>query len=324
MRAVVQDEYGTTDVLRLEDVPEPSVGADDVLVRVRAAGVDPSVWHLMTGLPLVARLGLGLRAPRTPVRGRDLSGTVEKVGADVTEFRPGDDVFGTCGDGAFADYAVTRRNRLARKPSSLSFTQASVVPTSACTALKALREQGNVRAGHRVLVIGAGGGIGTFAVQLAKTFDANVTGVCGPAKTDLVRSLGADDVIDYTEEDFADRAERYDLIVDTAGNRPLRLLRRALAERGTLVLVGGEGGGRWLGGLERTLRAVVTSPFTRQNLRGLVSTESAKDLEYLADLMETGKVTPVVDHTFDLTEAAVAIDHLMDGRAAGKLALTIE
>jgi NADPH:quinone reductase-like Zn-dependent oxidoreductase len=319
MKAIVQDVYGPPEVLKLRDIDQPVVGEDDVLVRVRAAGVDMGVRHLMTGLPYLVRLGYGLRKPRVPVRGMDVAGRVEAVGAKVTGFQPGDEVFGTC-DGSFAEYATARVDRLASKPASLTFEQAAAVPVSACTALHALRDQGRVQPGQKVLVIGAGGGVGTYAVQLAKAFGATVTGVCSTTKTDLVRSIGADHVIDYTREDFT---ERYDLILDIAGNRSLSHLRRALTPRGTLVLVGNEEGSRWFGGMGRPLRALVLSPFVGQNLRPLLSKERASDLEVLSELIEAGKVTPVIDRTYPLGEAVEALRHLDSGRVRGKLVITV-
>jgi NADPH:quinone reductase-like Zn-dependent oxidoreductase len=277
----------------------------------------------MAGLPYLVRIaGVGLRAPKNPVRGYDVAGRVEAVGANVTRFRPGDEVFGTC-RGSFAEYASTRPERLALKPAGLSFEQAAAVPVSGYAALQAVRDRGAVEAGQQVLVIGAGGGVGTFAVQIAKAFGAEVTGVCSTAKTELVRSIGADRVIDYTREDFADGGRRYDVILDIAGNRSLSHLRRALAPAGTLVIVGGEGGGRWLGGIDRQLRALVLSPFVRQKLGTWVSTEREQDLETLRELLEAGKVTPVVDRTYPLSEAAEAIRYLRDGHARGKVVLTV-
>ncbi|MEV3994003.1 NAD(P)-dependent alcohol dehydrogenase [Streptomyces sp. NPDC049837] len=325
MKAIVQDVYGPPDVLRLRDVDKPVPGDDDVLIRVRAAGVDPSVWHLMTGLPYPIRLmGFGLRAPKLRVRGWDVAGTVESAGRNVTRFQPGDEVFGTC-EGSFAEYACTREDRLAAKPPGASFEQAAAVPISAFTALHSLREQGRIQRGHNVLVIGAGGGVGTYAVQLAKAvFDAEVTGVCGTDKTELVRSLGADRVIDYTRDDFTADGPRYDLILDTAGNRPLSHLRRVLTPRGTLVIVGGEAGGRWLGGLHRALGALALSPFIRQNLRApFVKEPQADVLQSLAELIETGRITPVIDRTYPLSEAADAIRHWEMGHTRGKLVLTV-
>ncbi|MFJ6943190.1 NAD(P)-dependent alcohol dehydrogenase [Streptomyces wuyuanensis] len=323
MRAIARDTYGSVDVLELRDVPQPVAGEGEVLVRVRAAGVDAGVWHLMTGLPYLLRLmGYGLRAPAVPVLGREVAGRVEAVGAGVTRFRPGDEVFGFC-EGAFAEYVTAGEDRFAARPANLTAEQAAAVPLSAVTALQALRDAGRVRAGQRVLVIGAAGGVGTFAVQLAKTFGAHVTGVCSTTKTDLVRSLGADDVLDYTREDYADGTRRFDLVLDTAGNARLSRLRRALTPRGTLVLVGGEGGGRWLGGTDRVLRALLLSPFVRQRLRGLFSAERGEDLEVLKELMEAGGVTPVVDRAYPLSELPDAIRRLRESRARGKVVITV-
>jgi NADPH:quinone reductase-like Zn-dependent oxidoreductase len=323
VKAIVQDRYGSPDVLQLREIDPPVIGEDEVLVRVRAAGVDQGVWHLMAGLPYLMRIaGVGLRAPKNPVRGVDLAGRVEAVGQNVTGFQPGDDVFGTC-RGSFAEYACARADRLVRKPASLSFEQAAAVPVSGCTALQAIRDRGKVRPGQRVLIIGAGGGVGTFTVQLAKAFGAEVTGVCSTSKTDLVRSIGADHVIDYTREDFADGRNRYDVILDIAGNRSLSQLRGALAPNGTLVIVGGEGGGRWFGGIDRQLRALVLSPFVGQKLGTWIATQPKEDLETLRELLEAGKITPVVDRTFPLSEAPEAIRYLRDGRAHGKVVITL-
>ena len=308
MKAIVQDRYGSADVLRLRDIDRPELGNDDVLVRVLAAGVDPGVWHLMTGLPYLVRLGFGLRAPKTPVRGMDVAGRVEEVGENVTQFEVGDEVFGTC-NGSFAEYARATEDKLALKPANLSFEQAAAVPVSACTALHALRDSGEVRAGQKVLIVGASGGVGTFAVQLAKAFGAQVTGVCSTTKLELVRSIGADQVIDYTRDDFSQMGERYDLILDIAGNRSLSLLRSALTPEGTLVIVGGEGGGPWLGGTDRQIRALILSPFVRHNLR--------------KELIESGKVTPVIDRTYPLREAPDAIRYLEDGHARGKVVIKV-
>ena len=323
MKAIVQDKYGSPDVLQLREIDKPAVGDDEVLVRVHAAGVDQGVWHLMAGLPYLLRVaGFGLRAPKNPVRGRTLAGRVEAVGENVTRFQPGDEVFGTC-RGSFAEYACARADRLAPKPANLTFEQAAAVPISGCAALQAVRDPGKVRPGQHVLIIGAGGGVGTFAVQLAKAFGAEVTGVCSTTKTDLVRSIGADHVIDYTREDFADGRNRYDVILDIAGNRSLSHLRRALAPEGTLVIVGGEGGGRWLGGIDRQLRAHLLSPFVRQKLGTWISTERKEDLEALRELLEAGKVTPVIDRTFPLSEAPEAIRYLRTGQAHGKVVITV-
>jgi NADPH:quinone reductase-like Zn-dependent oxidoreductase len=247
MKAVVRDAYGSVEVLRLGEVDKPVAGEGEVLVRVHAAGVDQGVWHLMVGMPYVMRLvGFGVRAPRNPLLGYDVAGRVEAVGANAGSFRPGDEVFGTC-RGSFAEYAVARSDRLVSKPENVTFEEAAAVPISGYAALQAVREHGGVRPGQRVLIIGAGGGVGTFAVQIAKADGAEVTGVCSTAKTEFVRSIGADHVIDYTREEVADGRNRYDVILDIAGNRSLSQLRRALTPRGTLVIVGAEDAGDWLG-----------------------------------------------------------------------------
>ncbi|MDJ0343474.1 NAD(P)-dependent alcohol dehydrogenase [Streptomyces sp. H10-C2] len=323
MKAIVQDNYGSTDVLELRDIDKPVAGADDLLVRVHATGVDRGVWHLMTGLPYLLRIGgFGLRAPKTRVRGTDVAGRVEAVGVNVTRFQPGDPVFGTC-DGSFAEYVCGHEDTFARVPANLTFEQAAAVPTSAFTALQGLRDQGRVQAGQQVLIIGAAGGVGTFAVQLAKAFGAEVTGVCSTTKTDLVRSIGADHVIDYTRADFASTPSRYDLILDIAGNRSLSHLRRALTAKGTLVIMGGEEGGRWFGGVDRQLRALLLSPFVRQNLRVLLARPRQEDLQSLAELIEAGKVTPVLDRTYSLGEVPDALQYLEKGHARGKIVITV-
>src|ERR1700733_16059464 len=265
MQAIVQDHYGPAqDVLRLEEIDRPTIGDGEVLLRVHAAGVDRGVGHLMTGLPYPVRLaGYGLRVPKTPVPGTDVAGVVSAVGHEVTRFQPGDEVFGT-GQGTFAEYARAPENKLAPKPANLTFEQAAVVALSGQTALQGLRDYGRIQPGQKVLITGASGGVGTFAVQLAKAFGAQVTGVCSTTKADLVRSIGADHVIDYTREDFADGKQRHDLILDIGGNPSLSRLRRALAPTGTLVIAGGETGGRWLAGSDRQLRALLLSRFVGQ------------------------------------------------------------
>lgn len=321
MRAVVQDAYGEADVLRSDRTARPAPGPSEVLVRVQAAGVDRGVWHLMAGKPYAVRLALGLRAPRNPVRGRELAGVVEEVGAEVTAFRPGDEVYGI-GEGTFAEFARAKASKLALRPGNLSPAQASVVPISATTALQAVRDHGRVQAGHSVLVIGASGGVGSFAVQIAKASGASVSGVASTEKLDLVRSLGADDVVDYRTTDLATLQRRYDVVLDIGGNRPLRTLRGLLTPTGTLVLVGGEDGGQWLG-LGRQLLALLLSPFSRQKLRTFIASENATDLVSLAELIDAGEVTPVVDRTFPLAEAPAAVAYLSDGRARGKVAVTV-
>jgi NADPH:quinone reductase-like Zn-dependent oxidoreductase len=325
MKAIVQERYGLADVLELHDIDPPVLGEKDVLVRVHAAGVDPGVWHLMTGLPyLVRAMGFGIRAPKVPVRGRDLAGVVDAVGARVTGFRPGDEVYGTCESGSFAEYATARGHRLAGKPAGLSFEHAAAVPISGVTALQAVRDCGRVQPGHRVMVIGAAGGVGSFAVQIATSVGASVTGVCSTAKTDLVRSLGAEAVIDYTRDAIDRDAVGYDVVIDTAGNRRLSLLMRVLTPTGTLVLVGGEhAGGRMLAGFDRQLRAPLVSLFVRRRLRGLIANENADDLQTLAGMIGSGAVTPIIDRTYSLADAPEAIRYVADGHATGKVVVRI-
>ena len=323
MKAIAQDTYGSADVLQVRDIAKPGVTGDEVLVRVHAAGVDRGVWHVMTGLPYPIRVaGYGLRVPRTPVPGTDLAGVVEAVGTDVSTFRPGDEVFGV-GTGAFAEYARATEGKLAPKPANLSFEQAAVVATSGSTALQALRDHAHVERGQTVLIIGASGGVGTFAVQLGKVFGADVTAVCSTTKVDMVRSLGADRVMDYTREDFADGARRFDAILDIGGNASLSRLRRALSPKGTLVIVGGETDGRWLGGTDRQVRALVLSRFVGQTLTTFVATQTSHDLVVLKELIEAGHVTPVVDRAYPLIDVPEAIRYLEQGRARGKVLITV-
>ncbi len=323
MRAIVQDRYGSAEVLKLASIPTPIAGEGEVLIRVQAAGVDRGVWHLMVGEPYLIRIaGFGLRAPKTRVPGLDVAGYVAAIGKGVTGFRPGDAVFGT-GKGAYAEYACAPATKLALKPPGLDFAPAAALSISGCTALQGLRAGGELRPGQKVLILGAAGGVGSYAVQLAKFFGAHVTGVCSAAKHALVRSLGADAVIDYTREDFTAGSVRYDLIFDLAGNRPLSRLRRVLTPKGTLVLAGGENGGKWLGGLERNLQMLAVAPFTGQKLRGLLATERREDFIYLAELVAAGKITPVIERTFPLAETADAIRHLESGRAQGKIVVTV-
>ncbi|MFC0629348.1 NAD(P)-dependent alcohol dehydrogenase [Kribbella deserti] len=319
MKAIVQDTYGSTTVLELRDIPKPTPEENEVLLRVRAAGVDAGVWHLMTGLPYLLRLGYGVRRPKHAVRGREVAGSVEAVGSNVTRFQPGDEVFGTC-EGSFAQYAVARVDRLSLKPAATTFQQAAALPISGGTALQAVRDSAKVQAGQRVLVIGAAGGVGTYAVQLAKAFGAHVTGVCSTKKLELVQSIGADEVIDYTRDELKGQ---YDAILDIAGNRPLRQLRRLLTAKGTLVIIGGENGGKWLGGTERLLRAALLSPFIGQRLLGMISSERAKDFDTLANLVEKGEITPVIDSAYPLAEAAQAIDYVQAAKSRGKVTITI-
>jgi NADPH:quinone reductase-like Zn-dependent oxidoreductase len=292
---------------------------------VHAAGVDRGVWHLMTGLPYFLRLilpDLGLRAPKNPVRGSDVAGVVEAIGKDVTRFKPGDEVFGI-GMGSYAEYTRVSEDKLAAKPANLTFEQAAVVPISGLTALQAVRDSGKIQPGQKVLIIGASGGVGTFAVQIAGSFGADVTGVCSTTKVELVRSLGADHVIDYTREDFAEKEHDYDVILDTGGHSSLSRLRRALTPKGTLVIVGAETQGKWFGGFDRSLRAMLLSRFVDQQLIAFVNSENAEDLIAIKELIEAGKVTPTVDRTYSLGEAPKAISYLTEGHARGKVAVTV-
>jgi NADPH:quinone reductase-like Zn-dependent oxidoreductase len=325
MRAIVQDRYGDLEVLELRDIDRPVPTDNQVLVRVHAAGLDRGVWHVMTGLPYLIRLvGFGVRRPRVRVRGMDLAGRVEAVGNKVTRFRPGDAVFGWTDTGSYAEYTCAPEAHLAPKPANLSFEQAAAVPISGFAALQAVRDEGEVQPGQKVLVIGAAGGVGSFAVQLAKAFGAEVTGVAGTAQLELVGSIGADDVIDYTGQDVTDGRRHWDVILDTAGHRPLSRLRRALTRRGTLVIVGSEGRGRWLGGFDRQLRALLLSRFVSQRLRMLSSKPRPADLRTLRELLEAGKVTSVIDRTYPLGEVPEAIRQMVQGRGGGgKVVITM-
>jgi NADPH:quinone reductase-like Zn-dependent oxidoreductase len=325
MKAIVREEYGSPDVLELRDIDKPEIGDDEVLVRVHAAGVDRGVWHIMAGLPYFLRLiipELGLRAPKSFVSGSDVAGVVAAVGKDVTRFRPGDEVFGI-GKGSYAEYARVLEDKLAPKPAHLSFEQAAVIPISGLTALQAVRDSGKVQTGQKVLIIGASGGVGTFAVQIAKSFGADVTGVCSTTKVDLVRSLGADRVIDYTREDFAEGELRYDVILDTGGHSSLSRLRRALTPKGTLVIVGAETDGKWFGGFDRSIRATLLSRLVGQRLLAFVNSENHEDLIVLKELIEAGKITPVMDRTFSLREVPKAMRYLEEGHARGKIAIAV-
>lgn len=326
MSAVVQDRYGQPDVLRVARIARPEPGPGEVLVRVRAAGVDRGAWHLTTGLPYPVRLaGYGVRRPKGPVRGREVAGVVEAVGSGVSGFRPGEEVFGIA-EGGFAEFARADASKLAPAPHRLTPVQAAALPISGITALQAVRDHGRVRAGQRVLVIGASGGVGSHAVQLAKGLGAHVTGVCSGPKTDLVRALGADEVLDYRRDDLAATARScggFDVVVDTGGNRSLRVLRRLLTPTGTLVLVGGETGGRWLAGMGRVLAAAALRPVARQRLRPFIASENAEDLAALAALADAGTVTPAVERTVPLTGVAEALRFLAEGHARGKLVVEI-
>ena len=326
MDAIVYREYGSPDVLVLEDIHRPVAEEDDVLVRIHAASVNPADWHFLRGEPRVARLQIGLRRPKENVLGCDLAGQVEAVGDGVTTFQPGDDVFGCTfmsGFGAFADRASVAHPLLALKPGNLSFEQAAAVPLAGMTAVQGLRDHGRVEPGHNVLIVGAAGGVGSFAVQVAKHLGAEVTGVCSTGKVDLVRSLGADHVLDYTHEDFTHGGQRYDLIFQLAGTLSPTVCRRALTEKGTLLLSSGESDGRWIGPIARTLKALALSPFVSQRLVGFTMKPSRDDLDFLKQLMEAGTVTPVIDRTYPLAEVPDAIRYLEEGHARGKIVIGV-
>jgi NADPH:quinone reductase-like Zn-dependent oxidoreductase len=319
MKAVIQDSYGTSEVLRVGNVNIPEPGDNEVLVKVHAAGLDRGTEHLMTGKPYVVRMATGLRRPKKPISGRDVAGTVVKVGSAVTRFAPGDEVYGVA-PGSFAEYAVGPENKLARKPANLTFAQAAAVPISAGTALQALRDVGKVRAGQTVLVIGASGGVGSYAVQLAKVFGAQVTGVASAAKADFVTSLGADHVLDYASDDFADGTRTYDLILDIGGGSSLKRLRRALKPRGTVVFVGSENTGS-ITGMGRQLRGALLSLLVRQRLAILMARERASDLEHLTEHLEAGRVIPSLADSYPLDQARTAMELLESGKVRGKVVI---
>jgi NADPH:quinone reductase-like Zn-dependent oxidoreductase len=321
MKAIIHSRYGPPDALELKDIDQPVTNEDAVLVQVHAAAVGKGDWLTVQGLPYVARLRYGLPKPKHKVSGFDVAGRVEAIGTNVTQLQAGDEVFGWC-DGAFAEYAAAPQSQQARKPANLSFEQAAAVPISGFAALQALRDSGGFQPGQKVVIVGASGGVGSFAVQLAKAFGAEVTGVCSTNSVDLVRSIGADHVIDYTQQDFTRTGQRYDLILEMAGNRSLADLRRALTPEGTLVLVGGSGG-RWLMGTGRTLRAVLVSPFVGQRLRSFLSKPKGADLVVLQELLEAGKLTPVIDRTFPLSEAPEAIQYVGERSTQGKTVITV-
>jgi NADPH:quinone reductase-like Zn-dependent oxidoreductase len=322
MRAITHERFGTPDVLSLTEIARPVPDAGEVLLRVVAAGLDRGAWHMMTGQPYLGRLVFGLRTPRNPVLGIEVAGVLEVIGAAVTKFAVGDEVYGFA-RGSFAEFAVAREDRLAAKPGNLSFEQAAVVPVSAATALQALTDYGRAAQGQSVLVVGASGGVGSFAVQIAKALGAEVTGIASAGKLDLVRSLGADHVLDYHRDDFADGSRRYDLVLDIAGNPTLSRLRRALTPTGTAVITGGEEGGSFSGGMNRQLRAVALSPFLRQRLTMFIAKQRSSDLDRLSALIEAGNVTPSLDSTYPLHQTADAVRHLAAGKARGKVAISI-
>lgn len=323
MSAILQHAYGSVEVLRFGVVDRPEIADNEVLVRVHAAGLDRGTWHLMAGKPYLLRvIGFGFRRPKNQVPGLDVAGIVVGLGSAVTGFAVGDEVYGMS-RGAFAEYAAVREDKLARKPANLTFSQAAVVPISAGTALQAC-DLGRIESGQRVLITGASGGVGSYAVQIAKSLGAEVTAVCSASKLDLVRALGADHAVDYAREDFAAGGPQYDVIIDIAGNPTLSRLRRALTPTGTAVIVGGEEGGNWTGGFGRSLRAPFASPFVTQRLAMLASRERASDLERLTPLIEAGTVVPSVDRTYSLEQVPGAMRHLEAGNVRGKVAITVD
>jgi NADPH:quinone reductase-like Zn-dependent oxidoreductase len=327
MKAVVYTNYGSPDVLEIRDIKKPVPNDDQVLIKVRTASINPLDWHFMEGTPYIMRaIGVGLRKPKDPRLGVDYAGTVEAVGKNVTQFKPGDEVLGGK-SGAFAEYVCARADRaIVLKPANITFEQAASVPIAAITALQGLRDKGKIQPGQKVLINGASGGVGTFAVQIAKSFGADVTGVCSTRNLDMVRSLGADRVIDYTKEDFTKNGQRYDLILDNVGTQPLSGFRRALQPKGICVMIGGGGpnDGGLIGPLGRPVKALLLSPFISQKMGMLMAELNKKDLTILADLMQSGKVTPVIDRTYPLSQIAEAIRYLEQGHARGKVIITVE
>ena len=326
MKAVVYTRYGSPDVLEIRDIKKPVPNDDQVLVKVRAASLNPLDWHFMEGTPYVIRaMGTGLRKPKVPRLGVDLAGQVETVGKNVTQFKPGDEVFGTGGGAAFAEYVCARKTKLVLKPANLTFEQAASVPIAALTALQGLRDEGKIQAGQKVLINGASGGVGTFAVQITKSFGADVTGVCSTRNVDMVRSLGANYVIDYTKEDFTQSGQHYDLILDNVGTQPLSGFRRVLKPNGICVMIGGGGpnDGRWIGPMARPLKALLLSPFISQKMGMMLAEIRQEDLTIMSDLMQAGKVTPVIDRTYPLSQIAEAMRYLEQGHARGKVVITV-
>ena len=324
MQAAVYRCYGSPQVVNLEQIPKPTPADDRVLVRVRAASVNPLDWHYMQGKPYIMRPTSGLGAPDDIRLGVDFAGTVEAVGRNVTRFKPGDEVYGGA-DGSFAQYVTPRaEGSMALKPANMSFEQAAAVPIAAVTALQALRDKGGLKPGQKVLINGASGGVGTFAVQIAKNLGAEVTGVCSTKNVAMVRALGADQVIDYTREDFTRGPVRYDLIIDNVGTHSLADYRRVLTPHGTLVIVGGPSGGAWLGPLSAALKAMIVAPFVDQNLAFFIAQLNHQDLEVLRAMMEAGTLTPVIDRRYPLAQTREALDYLLQGHARGKVVITVD
>jgi NADPH:quinone reductase-like Zn-dependent oxidoreductase len=322
VKAIVLHRYGGPGGLALEDVNEPTINDDELLVRVRASSVNPQDWYFVTGTPYVARMSYGLRRPKQSIPGTDMAGVVEAVGRNVTQFKAGDAIFGMRG-GAFAEYVGVRADRVVAKPARLTVEQAAAVPVAGLTALQGLRDKGRIQAGQQVLINGASGGVGTFAVQIAKSFGAIVTAVCSSRNVDAVRALGADDVIDYTRADFVHSGVKYDLIFDVAGNRSLSDRRRAMTPQGTLVLVGGPKRSKWLGPLTDFAKVAMAARFGRQTLVTMLAKNSRDDLAVMAELMESGKVTPVIERTYPLAEVPAALSYLGEGHARGKIVITV-
>ena len=326
MKAMVYTKYGPPDVLELAEVEKPTPKDDEVLLKVHAASVNPADWHLLRGKPYIARLQLGLRKPKDRVLGCDVAGQIEAVGENVTMLQPGDEVFGSPfmhGFGAFAECVCVSEDLLAPKPATLSFEQAAAVPLAASTALQGLRDHGRIEPGHKVLIIGASGGVGTFAVQIAKSFDAEVSGVCSTRNVEMVRSLGAEHVIDYTQEDFTQSGQKYDLIFQLAGTRSPSECRSALTSNGTLVISSGESEGRWIGPVDRVIKALVLSPFVSQKMASFTVKPNKEDLQFLKQLIEAGTLTPLIDRTYPLGETPEAIRYLENGHARGKVIISV-
>jgi len=323
MKAIVYHNYGSPDVLQCEEIEKPTAGDDEVLIKVRAASINPADWHNMRGTPYVMRMEAGLRKPKETRLGVDFAGTVEAVGRNVMQFKPGDEVFGGR-SGAFAEYVCVRKDRaVVLKPANLTFEQAASVPIAALTALQGLRDKGKIQSGQKVLINGAAGGVGTFAVQIAKSFGAEVTGVCSTRNVDMVRSIGAEQVIDYTQEDFTKSGQRYDLLFDCVGNHSLSACRRVLNPKGIYIMVGGRSG-RWIAPLGRVLKALVLSRFVSQDMVFFLARLNKEDLTIMRELMEAGKATPVIDKRYRLSEIPEAIRYLEEGHARGKVVITLE
>jgi NADPH:quinone reductase-like Zn-dependent oxidoreductase len=326
VKAIVRDSYGSPDVLELTDIDKPEPADDEVLLRVHAASINPADWHFLRGIPYIARMQFGLRKPKDSILGCDVAGYIEAVGNNVTMLQPGEEVFGSPfmhGLGAFAEWVCISEDLLAPKPATLSFEQAAAVPVAASTALQALRDHGQIEPGHKVLIIGASGGVGTFAVQIAKSFDAEVSGVCSTRNVEMVRSLGADHVIDYTVEDFTRSGRKYDLIFQLAGTLSPSECRSALTPKGTLVLSSGESEGRWIGPVERVIKALVLSPFVSQKMASFTVKPNKEDLQLLKQFIEDGTLTPVIDRTYPLAQLPEAIRYLEEGHAQGKVIITV-